>query len=79
MAYEFDTLSSGTRTICCEFQCRRCGAKHILPVTDCLPGDEGVRSLRNLKVPGGWSDYFYGWMLCAECTEALKKFMKREV
>lgn len=78
MAYQFDSLSSDTRTICCEFRCQRCGTTHILPVTECLPGDEGDRYLKNLKVPRGWSDHFYGWMLCTECTEKLKAFMKME-
>ena len=78
MAYEFDSLSSGGRTLCCAFVCQRCSARYDSPLEDCLPGDEGARYLRNLKVPKGWSDHFYGWLLCAECTEKLKKFMRNE-
>ena len=76
---EFDSFSQNGKALCCEFTCQRCKAKCTLPIQDCLPGDEGDRYLRNLKVPRGWSDHFYGWLLCAECTEKLRAFMKMEV
>lgn len=76
--YNFDSLRSGGKTLCCEFQCHRCGAKKAIPLEECMPNDEGSGFVRNMKPPTGWSDHFYGWLLCSECTEKLKSFMKME-
>lgn len=73
---QFDKCSDGKRTICCEFKCQRCKATAVVPVEKCLPNDEGDRFLHNLKVPTGWSDHFYGYMLCPECTDQFNLFMK---
>lgn len=75
---QFDNFTSGGKTLCCEFRCQRCSHKETVPVKDCMPNDEGSRYLRNMNVPKGWSDHFYGWLLCPECTEKLKAFMKME-
>jgi hypothetical protein len=78
MVPQFDYYATGGRTLCCEFKCQRCEETAVVPLEECVPNDEGSRFLRNLKVPRGWSDHFYGWMLCPSCTERLKAFMSGE-
>jgi hypothetical protein len=60
-----------------EFKCQRCNATILETLKDVLarsPDDYGY--LHNLRTPEEWSDNFYGWLLCPECTQKLKEFMK---
>lgn len=75
---EFDRYSDGYRTLMAEFKCQRCNTTAIAPLKDCRPNNEGERYLRNLNPPNGWSDHFYGRLLCPECTQKLRDFMNME-
>ena len=76
MMLEFDHYSQNGKTLMAGFTCQRCRATAVAPLKDCVPGDEGDRFIRNLKPPKGWSDHFYGWLLCPECTNKLKDFIE---
>lgn len=74
---QFNKLSDNGRTIMLQFKCERCGAiktETMKAVLARSPDDYGY--LHNLKQPDGWSDNFYGWLLCPDCTQKLKEFMK---
>lgn len=60
------------------FTCRRCGKTHVEDLKPvCERSGDHYDLLRHLKPPHGWSDENYGtWLLCDECTEALKAFYR---
>ena len=76
---EINRFSDKGRTFMLEFKCQRCGATKTEPLQDvCKRSPEHYNYLHNLVVPKDWSDNFYGWMLCPECTKKLEAFMKME-
>lgn len=73
----FNRYSDKGRTLMVEFRCQRCGVYKTEPLEEvCKRSPDSYDYLRNLSVPKDWSDNFYGWMLCPECTKKLLEFMK---
>ena len=75
---EFNRFSDNGKTLMAGFKCQRCRTTAVAPLKDCIRDDEGSRFIHNLKPPEGWSDHFYGWLLCPECTQKLRDFMNME-
>lgn len=72
---QFNCYSRDGVTLMVEFKCQRCGASDVSPLKPHVPNDEGSSYLHNLKVPDGWSNHFYGRLLCSECTQKLRAFL----
>lgn len=59
-----------------EFKCQRCGATKTEPLKNVVEqSPEHYDYLHNMRTPNEWSDNFYGWLLCPECTKKLRDFM----
>jgi hypothetical protein len=62
------------RTLMVQFECGRCGRKHIEPYEKQLKETEG--NLQCYSPPKGWKDdELYTPMLCDKCTEVYVAFM----
>lgn len=76
---QFDYYSRNGITLMVEFKCQRCGASDVSPLEPHVLKDEGSRYLHNLKTPNGWSNHFYGRLLCPECTTKLRAFLNNSM
>lgn len=73
---QFNRLSDKGRTIMVEFKCQRCNTTTLETLKDVLArSSDNYGYLHNLRQPSEWSDNFYGWLLCPECTRKLNEFM----
>ncbi len=73
----FNRLSDKGRTVMLQFKCQRCGVEKIETMKSVFDrSPEHYDYLHNLRQPDGWSDSFYGWLLCPDCTKKLDTFMK---
>ena len=62
------------RTLMVQFECGRCGKKHIEPYEKQLASTEG--NLQCYHPPEGWKDdELYTPMLCDKCAKEYKEFM----
>lgn len=75
---QFNSYESEGRTLMVKFTCRRCGKEQIDPLEAHKDDDrESYGYLRYIKVPTGWCDHLInGSLLCPECVEALRCFMR---
>lgn len=61
------------RTLMVQFECGRCGRKHIEPYEEQLTVTEG--NLQCYRPPKGWKDdELYTPMFCDKCTIEFEKF-----
>ena len=72
---QFDYYSRNGITLMVEFECQRCGASDVSHLEPHVPNDEGSRYLHNLKAPEGWTNHWYGRLLCPDCTQKLIAFL----
>ena len=64
------------RTVMIQFECGRCGKKHIEPFEKQLDKTEG--NLHCYKPPEGWLDNsHYIPILCDICAKGLKEYLAR--
>lgn len=62
------------RKVLIQFECGRCGKKHIEPYAKQAEKAEG--NLQCFQPPAGWfTDSFVLPMLCADCHRMLKEFL----
>ena len=74
---KFGRYSDKGRTLMLEFKCQRCEAIKTEPLETVVGrSPEHYDFLHNLRYPKDWSDNFYGWLLCPECTKKLKEFIE---
>lgn len=65
------------KTVMIQFECGRCGKKHIEPFERQLESTEG--NLQCYKPPEGWlDDSFFLPILCDVCAKGLKEYLKME-
>lgn len=72
---QFNSYSDKGITLMVEYKCHRCGKAQVDHLEPHVPKD-GYGYLHNLSVPEGWSNHFYGVLLCPECTEKLRWFLE---
>lgn len=66
-------------TLTVRFTCQRCGRTQLENLEDVDKDPESYGHLHNLNKPEGWGNlHLYGPLLCPECVNAYKAFMRNE-
>lgn len=74
---QFNTYSQAGRMLMIKFTCTRCGKEHIDPLEKHKnDGAEHYGHLQFIKPPAGWEELGHGPLLCDECVQAYKDFMR---